>query len=102
MQFSKYCLQPSSLFVSPVHVAPACIGSDHFGSYVRSISLHFYKRLFPGLEPMTSWSQGNDHLKVVNNEHWLVGKIAKTSFSGTSHICGRLGSSRVAVLSTGH
>jgi hypothetical protein len=48
---------------SPVHVAPACTGSrersDHFGSYVRSLSLHFYKRLFPVLEPMTSWSQGN-------------------------------------------
>jgi hypothetical protein len=37
-----------------VHVTPACAeseeGSDHFGSYVRSISLHFCKRLFPGLE----------------------------------------------------
>jgi hypothetical protein len=45
-----------------MHVAPACVGSiegsDHFGSYVRSLSLHFCKRLFPGLEPMTSWSQG--------------------------------------------
>jgi hypothetical protein len=27
-------------------------------SYVRSFSLHFCKRLFLGLEPMTSWSQG--------------------------------------------
>jgi hypothetical protein len=48
---------------SPVHVAPACAGSgegsDHFVSYVRSLSLHFCKRLFLGLEPMTSWSQGN-------------------------------------------
>jgi hypothetical protein len=30
-----------------VHVAPVCIGSkegsDHFGSYVRSLSLHYYK-----------------------------------------------------------
>jgi hypothetical protein len=38
-------------------VAPACTesgeGSDHFGSYVRSLSLHFCKRLFPGLEHMT-------------------------------------------------
>jgi hypothetical protein len=44
---------------SPVYVAPACTefgeGSDYFGSYVRSLSLHFCKRLFPGLEPMTSW-----------------------------------------------
>ena len=29
------------------------------GSFVRSLSLHFYKRLFPGLEPVTSWSQGS-------------------------------------------
>jgi hypothetical protein len=46
---------------SPVHVAPACAGpgegSNHFGSYVRNLSLHFCKRLFPGLEPMTTWSQ---------------------------------------------
>jgi hypothetical protein len=47
-----------------VHVAPACAGSDHFGSYIRSLSLHFYKRLFLGLEPMTSWSQGNDFTAV--------------------------------------
>jgi hypothetical protein len=47
----------------PVHVALTCVrsgeGSDHFGSYVHSLSLHFCKRLFLGLEPMTSWSQGN-------------------------------------------
>jgi hypothetical protein len=46
-----------------VDVAPACAGSkegsNHFVSYVCSISLHFCKRLFLGLEPMTSWSQGN-------------------------------------------
>jgi hypothetical protein len=49
-----------------VHVAPTCAGSgeesDHFGSFVRSLSLHFCKRLFPGLEPVTSWSQGNSLL----------------------------------------
>jgi hypothetical protein len=28
-------------------------GTDHFGSYVRSLFLHFYKKLFVGLEPMT-------------------------------------------------
>ena len=43
----------------PVHVAPAYAGSregtDHFGSFVRSLSLHFCKRLFLGLELMTSW-----------------------------------------------
>jgi hypothetical protein len=37
---------------SPVRVAPACIGSgegsDHFGSYVCILSLHFCKRLFLG------------------------------------------------------
>jgi hypothetical protein len=48
---------------SPVHVAPACAGSgegsNRFGSYVHSLSLHFCKRLFLGLEPITLWSQGN-------------------------------------------
>jgi hypothetical protein len=43
---------------SLVHVVPACAGSgegsNHFGSYVRSLSLHFGKRLFPGLELMNS------------------------------------------------
>src|SRR4051812_37863866 len=47
-----------------MHVAPACAGfregSDHFGTIVRSLSLHFCKRLFPGLEPVTSWSQRNN------------------------------------------
>jgi hypothetical protein len=51
---------------SPVHIAPACAGSreesDHFGSCVHSLSLHFYKRLFLRLEPMTSWSQGNSFI----------------------------------------
>jgi hypothetical protein len=54
----------------PVHVAPACAvsgeASNHVGSYVHSLSLHFCKRLFSGLEPMRSWSQGNsDHVKIV-------------------------------------
>jgi hypothetical protein len=45
-----------------MHIDPACAGSGegHFGSYVRNISLHFCKRLFLGLEPMTSWSQDNN------------------------------------------
>jgi hypothetical protein len=38
---------------SSVHIAPVCTGprggSGHFGSYVRSLSLHFCRRLFPGL-----------------------------------------------------
>jgi hypothetical protein len=55
-----------------VHVAPACAGfgkgSDNFGSYVRSLALYFRKRLFPGLEPMTSWSQDNKNLiKIVED-----------------------------------
>jgi hypothetical protein len=33
-----------------VHVAPAYVGSDHFGSYVHNLSLDFCKRVFPGLE----------------------------------------------------
>jgi Flp pilus assembly protein TadB len=43
---------------SLVHVSPACARSDHFGSYVCSLSLHFCKRFFPR-ESMTSWSQSN-------------------------------------------
>jgi hypothetical protein len=46
---------------SQVHIAPAYTGPekgyDHFGSYVRNISLHFCKWLFPRFEPFTSWSQ---------------------------------------------
>ena len=48
---------------SPVQVAPACAGSgkesDHLSLFVRSLSLYFCKRLVPGLEPVTSWSQGS-------------------------------------------
>jgi hypothetical protein len=44
-------------------LASSCAGSGeefyHFKSYVFSLSLHFYMRLFSVLEPMTSWSQGN-------------------------------------------
>jgi hypothetical protein len=47
---------------SLMHIAPAYAGfgegSNYFGSYVHSLSLHFCKRLLE-LEPMTSWSQGN-------------------------------------------
>jgi hypothetical protein len=53
---------------SLVHVAPTCAGfgegSDHFVSYIRSLSLHFCKRLFPGLEPMTSHIEINN---LLNN-----------------------------------
>jgi hypothetical protein len=45
-------------------MGPSREGSDHFESYVRSIYVHFYKRLFSGLEPMTSWSQGNSFTVV--------------------------------------
>jgi hypothetical protein len=51
-----------------VNVAPSCVGSregsDHFESYIHSLSLHFCKRLFPRLEPMTSWSKGNNFTAV--------------------------------------
>ena len=73
---------------SPGAVAPACAGSgegsDHFGSLVRSLSLHFCKRLFPGLEPVTSWSQGSNFYRCAkaplqllcqwnsNNFLWLL------------------------------
>jgi hypothetical protein len=48
----------------PVHIDPPYEGPgegpDHFGSYIRNISLHFCKRLFSELEPMTLWSQANN------------------------------------------
>jgi hypothetical protein len=54
---------------SPVHVAPACTRSGEVsGSYVRRLYLHFCKRLFLGLEPMTSWSEGNS----FTNAPWLT------------------------------
>jgi hypothetical protein len=41
-----------------MHVALTCAGykegSNHFESYVRSLSLHFYKSLFSGFKYMTS------------------------------------------------
>jgi hypothetical protein len=52
-----------------MHLAPAYAGSgewsNHFGSYVRSNFMHFCRRLFPGLEPITSWSQGNSFTAVL-------------------------------------
>jgi hypothetical protein len=44
---------------NPVLIAPACVGSeklfDHFGSYVRTISPHLWKRLF--LEHTTNYTK---------------------------------------------
>jgi hypothetical protein len=58
---------------SPVHVAPACAGSgegsDHFGSYVLKFSLHFCKRLLPGLEPYQSTTKMTKyHFKNHNQQ----------------------------------
>jgi hypothetical protein len=54
----------------PVHVAPFCAGFGegfgHFGSYVRSLSLHFCKRLFLGLEP------GRDLFVLLSKETNLI------------------------------
>jgi hypothetical protein len=56
-----------------MHVAPACAGSgewsDHFGSYVRSLSQHFCKRLFPGLRTRD--------LMVTKNVLFISVKISK-------------------------
>jgi hypothetical protein len=49
---------------SLMHVAPACTrsaeGSDHFRSYVHSLSLYFYKRLFPGIVLQWLFIVGNN------------------------------------------
>jgi hypothetical protein len=79
---------------SPMYVAPACAGSgkgsNHFESYVRSIYLHFSKRLFPGLEPMTLWSQVNSFtaaprlsFKKVSPVH--VAPVCVGSKKGSGH-----------------
>jgi hypothetical protein len=64
----RLTLQVCIIKGSPMNVAPACAGSregsNHFGSYVHSLSLNFCKRLFPRLEPMASWSQGNSFTAV--------------------------------------
>jgi hypothetical protein len=57
-QGNSFTAAPGHPFIKrAVHVAPTCVGFkegfDHFGSYVRNLSLHFCKRLFLGLEPMT-------------------------------------------------
>jgi hypothetical protein len=63
---SLHALKKCSL----VHVAPDCAvsgeESDHFGFYVRSISLY----LFIALEPMTSWSQGNKFTAAPGLTTW--------------------------------
>jgi hypothetical protein len=46
--------------------------SDHFGTYVRSLSLHFCKGLYPELEPMTSWSQDNSFTTIPGLPFCLV------------------------------
>ena len=48
------------------------------GSFVRSLSLHFCKRLFPGLEPVTSWSQGSS---------FTTAPISLTDFYSNSQKC---------------
>jgi hypothetical protein len=48
-----------------------------------TLFLHFCKRLFSGLEPMTSWSQGNSitaasGLPLANKNYSIVRKIVWT------------------------
>jgi hypothetical protein len=59
----------SKILGSLVHVALAYVGygdeSDHFESYVHNFFLHFYMRLFLGLELMTLYSQGNNFTAIL-------------------------------------
>jgi hypothetical protein len=64
VQPRDWCMHAATITKgSPVHVAPACVGSgegsDHFGSDVRSHFLHFCKSLFLGLahDLMVTWQQ---------------------------------------------
>jgi hypothetical protein len=53
-----------------MHVAPAWAGSgeesNHFGSYVRSLSLHSCHRLFPGLP----FSNHSDQIILLYIQHF--------------------------------
>jgi hypothetical protein len=42
---------------------------------INNHSLHFYKRLFLGLEPMTSWSQNNSFTTVPGLVFSVIFKI---------------------------
>jgi hypothetical protein len=65
-----------------MHVAPTCVvsgeGPTHFGSYVHRLSLHFCKRLFLGLEPMTSWSGRYGQVTIKKNTR--MNNIINTSW----------------------
>lgn len=39
---------------------PLCVGSREQGCIVRSLTSHFYKKLFPRLEHVTSWSHSGN------------------------------------------
>jgi hypothetical protein len=71
-----------------VHISPTCAesgeGSDHFESYERNLSLHFCKRLFPGHEPMTSWSQGNNFTAAIGLPFITNGP--NREFTGNSYL----------------
>jgi hypothetical protein len=54
---------------SSVHVVSAYAGSDHFGSYVGSLSLHFCKRLFPGLKCIF---HSNDLTSILCRLVWIL------------------------------
>jgi hypothetical protein len=52
-----------------IHIKRA--GSDHFGSYVCSLSLHLCKRLFLGLELMITRKQLYRHARAPIQENDL-------------------------------
>jgi hypothetical protein len=78
---------------SPVHVAPTCTGSgegsDDFRSYVRNLSLYFCKMLFPELELMTSWSQGNNFTAAHVLFDELAAATSRARPRGSNYDCSR-------------
>jgi hypothetical protein len=47
-----------------MHVAPACAGFGDFASFVRSLSLHFCKRLFPSLTIAVNYCVVIDQISI--------------------------------------
>jgi hypothetical protein len=65
-----------------MHVAPVCTGSNHFGSYVQPFPAFLQEAgqiPLTGLEPMTSWSQGDSFMAAPGLPFWYVMNITENN-----------------------
>jgi hypothetical protein len=63
-----------------MHVAPVCTGSNHFVSYVQPFPTFLQEAgqiPLTGLEPMTSWSQGDSFTAAPGLPFWYIMNILK-------------------------